>query len=260
MTPCFLLEALMQYPGRVVKVGEKDVDLVDHIVAGLTKHGYVSGSAAGSFNAELASLIRMFQAQHVDAVGNPLKVDGEVGSLTWGALFGAEPVVASLTGIASVALSKATSQIGVMEVPPGSNAGKDVEEYLGSVGLGGGYFWCMAFVHWCFLEASEDMGVENPFPKTAGCLDAWNKVKKASRVTRSQAIADPSLVSSGSVFILDYGKGLGHTGFVKNSVGGAMRTIEGNSNNDGSRNGVGVFELRRRNIMDKNLKGFINIA
>ncbi|HEY0569550.1 MAG TPA: peptidoglycan-binding domain-containing protein, partial [Xanthobacteraceae bacterium] len=97
----------MQYPGRVVKVGEKDVDLVDHIVAGLTKHGYVSGSAAGSFNAELASLIRMFQAQHVDAVGNPLKVDGEVGSLTWGALFGAEPVVTSLTGIASVALSKA---------------------------------------------------------------------------------------------------------------------------------------------------------
>jgi hypothetical protein len=133
-----------------------------------------------------------------------------------------------------------------------------VNEFLASVGLGGGQFWCMAFVHWCFMKAAEQKGVRNPFPRTAGCADAWNKTRSI-RTPKNDAIRDPSLVVPGSIFILDFGGGHGHTGFIETSIAGALKTVEGNTNTDGSSNGIGVFELSRRNVMDRSLKGFITI-
>ena len=252
----------MIYPGYVVMVGEKDKAVVAAIAVQLKARGYPP-PAGTAYDAGLASLVKLFQSQHVDAAGRPLRVDGKVGLLTWGALFGAEPVATVPTGLAGAALGNAISQIGVMESPPGSNRGPMVDQYLKAVGAPPGSFWCMAFVNWCFQQAAKDQAKDDGFPKTAGCIDAWNRVKGASPgciVTRAQAIADPSLVRPGFVFILDHGGGHGHTGFVKQGVGGALRTIEGNSNNTGSANGVGVFELNRRTIMDKDLKGFLDFT
>lgn len=253
----------MQYPGRLIKIGEKDKTIVALIVSQLAKRGYPSPAGQKDYDRALKALVMTYQSQHYDAAGRPLEVDGEVGSFTWGSLFGAEPVATAATGIAGAALGVAVSQVGVREKPPGSNSGPEVKAYLKSVGLGGGYFWCMAFVHWCFEQAAKAQGKANPFPRTAGCLDAWNRVRKSSPsrvVTRAQALADPSLVKPGMVFILDFGKGQGHTGFVKQSIGGALRTVEGNSNTGGSRNGVGVFELNHRKITAPNLKGFIDFT
>ena len=249
---------MIEYPGRVIKVGESDQAIVLQISSRLKALGYNTASPAGVYDAAFKSLIKLFQAQHVDALNRPLKIDGEIGPLTWGSIFGATTVAADGNSVAKKALAKAITQIGVREDPVGSNRGPKVEEYLGSVGLGGGYFWCMAFVYWCFKQACANPPVANPFPKTAGCIDAWNLTAQY-RVTKAKAVADPSLIVPGSVFILDYGGGNGHTGFVMESVGGALRTVEGNTNNDGSNNGIGVFELNRRNIMDRNLKGFIII-
>lgn len=253
----------MQYPGRVIKIGEADAAIVKQIVAALQKRGYAANSPPGVFDQDLKRLLKLFQSQNVDRAGVPLQVDGVVGSMTWGALFEATPVVVPSGSIATLALGMAVSQLGVMEDPPGSNAGPQVNAYLKSVGLGGGYFWCMAFVYWCFNEAAKQAGKPNPFPKTAGCIDAWNKVRAKSPqrlITRAQAMADPSLVKPGQVFILDYGKGMGHTGFVRQSFGGPLLTIEGNSNSGGSRNGLGVFELNRRKIPDPLLRGFIDFT
>ncbi|OYY90695.1 MAG: hypothetical protein B7Y45_06935 [Sphingomonas sp. 28-66-16] len=150
-----------------------------------------------------------------------------------------------------------------MEVPLGSNRGPMVDKYLASVGLSPGLFWCMAFVHFCFKQAADTRGIANPFPKTGGVLAAWNKVKSASPariVTAAQALADPARVKPGFVFILDHGGGLGHTGFVKEIQGGALRTVEGNSNPDGSRNGIGVFEINRRKLTEPHLKGFLDFT
>lgn len=47
-----------------------------------------------------------------------------------------------------------------------------------------------------------------------------------------------------------------HVGFVEEQEGGYLRTIEGNTNTDGSRNGVGVFR-RERKITS--LLGFVEI-
>lgn len=153
------------------------------------------------------------------------------------------------------------TQVGVMESPVGSNRGPEVNQYLASVEVGPGNFWCMAFIHFCFKQAASDLQIDNPFPKTGGCLEAWRRASRLGKViTQSDAVKDFSRVKPGTVFILDHGGGLGHTGFIKSCIAGSLRTIEGNSNPNGSSNGIGVFELARRNVSNKGLKGFIDFT
>ena len=51
----------------------------------------------------------------------------------------------------------AESQIGVLEIPKGSNSGPEVNEYLASANLDPGNSWCASFVNWC-LKQSEYEG------------------------------------------------------------------------------------------------------
>ena len=149
--------------------------------------------------------------------------------------------------LAQSSLEVAKRQIGVTEIPKGSNAGPEVEIYLKSVGLSKGYSWCMAFVYWCINEASKKTDNPNPLKKTAGVIDQWN-----SRPELRRTKPEP-----GYVFIMDFGKGLGHTGFVEKVFStGKIQTIEGNTNVDGSREGYAVCR-RIRSI--KACKGFLQI-
>jgi hypothetical protein len=61
------------------------------------------------------------------------------------------------------------------------------------------------------------------------------------------------------LFIISLGKGLGHSGMVIETKGGRMVTIEGNTNEGGSRNGIGVFKREARKINQVN-KGFIDYS
>ena len=246
----------MTYPGRIIRSGETDQTIVKALAARLTALGYKISSPAGVFDTGFKHTVKLFQAQHVDLQGMPLLSDGEIGPLSWGAIFGAAPVVSAAHRLAQEALRIAGTQVGVREDPLGSNKGPMVNQYLASTGTPPGFFWCMAFVHWCFQQAATSLGVPNTFPRTAGCLVAWQKAA-SFRITKQMAVADPTLVVPGSVFILDFGGGTGHTGFVEASVGGTLQTIEGNSNSDGSNNGIGVVRLNRRNVMSQSLKGFI---
>lgn len=146
------------------------------------------------------------------------------------------------------ALEIAKTQIGVQEEPKGSNSGKQVNEYLKSVGLNPGFSWCMAFVYWCFNNASKELKIVNPLIKTGGVLAHWNKAVIKYRVT------DPE---PGDIFIMDFGKGLGHTGIVESVDKGVIHTIEGNSNDEGSREG---FEVCRRSRLKSSIKGYLRYS
>lgn len=143
------------------------------------------------------------------------------------------------------ALQIAISQIGVQEHPKGSNSGPEVNQYLKSVGLSPGYSWCMAFCYWCYKRASEITGIETHILETGGVLAQWNARKNSNQILTP---------IPGCIFILDYGKGLGHTGFVERVEGEIMYTIEGNSNDDGSREG---YEVVRHKRQIKSAKGFL---
>ncbi len=257
------------FPGRLISVGESDASIVTMIQTALRQRGY-GPLNAGQFDAQMKSVVMTFQSQNVDRDGHALVVDGKVGLHTWGALF--TTIGASAPSPPSAvmlqALAIAIGQVGQMEVPLGSNRGPMVDEYLRSTGIdptkgtADQRAWCMAFVYWCFLSATHNLGVPDPLPRTAGCLDHWNSAKNvagAVRVTAKAAYADPSLIKPGLIFILDFGAGLGHTGIVESlQTGGGLVTIEGNTNADGSRTGVGVFRLNRRKLSDATLKGFVD--
>lgn len=154
-----------------------------------------------------------------------------------------------MSSLNSLSLKIAQSQNGVQEIPRNSNAGPAVESYLKSVGLGKGYAWCMAFVYWSVKEASKQLDLTSPLVKTAGVLRQWNEVDPKMKVTENP--------KTGDIFIMDYGKGQGHTGFVVEVLkNGNLKTIEGNTNDEGSREG---YEVCYRTRKPSQIKGYIRI-
>jgi len=250
----------MYYPNRYIKVGEANAEIVIEIQKKLNKLGIVSIPEDGIFDSLTKSAVKLFQSMSTDSHGNPLVSDGIVGAITWEALFGNSVENSSVNTAENKSLfdntiAVANSQVGVLEQPLGSNSGPEVEKYLASVGLPKGNSWCMAFVYYCFNEASNRLAIKNPLVKTGGCLHHWNTTI-GKKITAFQAKNNPSLIVPGSIFIIDHGSGLGHTGIVTEVVDGYVTTIEGNTNNTNSREGIGVFSLKNRKINSIN-KGFI---
>jgi hypothetical protein len=68
----------------------------------------------------------------------------------------------------------------------------------------------------------------------------------------------PTQVQPGHVFFIDTGEGHGHTGLVVGRSGNDLQTIEGNTNELGGREGIGVF-ARTRPVRQATL-GFVEFA
>jgi hypothetical protein len=260
----------MKYPGRLIKIGEKDAAIVKALKKQLNKALAASSDTVlkldpdnPNFGPSTREVVKLFQARHVDAEGRPLKQDGEVGSLTWEALFGEASVVVTTTPdsdflVTVLAIASGEEAKKVREQPKNSNKGPEVSEYLRRTGVRPGLAWCCAFVYWCFDEAAKQHGRANPMVKTAGCLHHWNHAQRkgAGRILKSQAVNNPALVKSGMIFIIDHGGGLGHTGLIEKVEGGRITTIEGNTDASKTREGGGVYRLHRK-IVEIN-KGFID--
>jgi hypothetical protein len=250
----------MNYPNRIIKEGEKDSAIVTAIQNRLQELGLGNLKGTGVFGPKTTSAVKQFQATHHDQHGNPLEMDGKLGSITWEALFGPNTVSTSAEAPSELlkhTISVAQSQIGTMEDPPGSNKGQKVNAYLASVNCPPGSFWCAAFVYWCFNDASTSLEQQNPVFKTGGCLMHWNSTK-GKKITAKEAKSALDLIKPGQIFIIDHGNGFGHTGLIEKVNGGFISTIEGNSNPSGSSNGIGVFQLERK--ISKISKGFIDYS
>ena len=152
--------------------------------------------------------------------------------------------------LALASLQMALLNDGVCEKPKGSNSGPEVNIFLKAVGLGPGSPWCMAFVYWCVNKAAADLDVKNPLQKTGGVMLQWNTTKCRKLTNRDKGI------QPGHIFIMQFGNGTGHTGFVEKIKGGLVYTIEGNTNDDGSREG---YEVARRQRTLSSIKGFIQL-
>jgi len=223
----------------------------------------------GSFDNEVTlRAVKLFQARFPDASGHALLIDGKIGAITWSAMFGTASVPSNSiapSSLVSEAIKFAETQVGVRERPLGSNRGPEVDRYLRAVGLdpvNHSFAWCVAFTHFCYQTAAQALGIENPHIKTAGVLDHWNRAgRKAgvTRITKNAAVDDPALVKPGCLFVIDLGGQLGHSGMVIDTANGRMTTIEGNTNDNGSRNGIGVFQRQARKINQIN-KGFIDYS
>jgi hypothetical protein len=138
-----------------------------------------------------------------------------------------------------------------------------VDQYLRAAGIDpgtGSYPWCAGFIVWCFDNAARQLGLASPVPRTAGVHDMWQKAGRAGfrRIPYDAAIGDPSQVQPGHVFFIDTGEGHGHTGLVVGRDGNDFQTIEGNTNELGGREGIGVF-ARSRPVRQATL-GFVEFS
>jgi hypothetical protein len=271
-------ETAPPYPGHLIKLDTEDTDSAELIQQRLRDLGFTQTARDGSreplgadgiFGSDTESAVKLFQTRHTDLHGDPLVPDGEVGSDTWGALFGRDTVHISPPEAENEFLAKvlevASGEVGVLEDPPGSNKGERVEQYMATVGVEPGDPWCVAFVFFCFSTAAKAQGIPNPMVtkkcKTGGVLDLWNRAREngVAVVLQEDALGDPSKVKPGMIFIISTGNGHGHTGLVSRVMGNRLETIEGNTNDGGSREGIGVFRREGRSIANIN-RGFIDMT
>ena len=139
-------------------------------------------------------------------------------------------------------LELALAEVGTREVPLGSNRGRRVEFYLRSCGLGPGNPWCAAFVYAMAHSAAESLSLVNPYLRSGFCphIAGW---AKDEGILSAQPVPGATFLAYGRVGKVFRAR---HTGFVTAVSGdGVFSTVEGNSNAAGSREGIGVFRLKR---------------
>jgi peptidoglycan hydrolase-like protein with peptidoglycan-binding domain len=253
------------YPGYVVDGRATDKGVVTMLQDRLNQVGCGPVDRSAVFDEKTQYAVMLFQMRHTDSFGRDLEVDGQVGSLTWSALFGrgtVPHVIANTTSdLVTSAVAIATSQLGVLEQPLGSNRGPQIEQYQEAAGIDKGEAWCAAFTYWCFQRAADSLQRINPVIKTGSVVRHWDlaRQKGIPVVMTSAARQDPELLKPGMIFIMATGGGTGHTGIVEKVIGGRLVTIEGNTNDNGSREGIGVFRRNTRNVASIN-RGFIDYS
>ncbi|MEZ5461637.1 peptidoglycan-binding protein [Dokdonella sp.] len=140
----------------------------------------------------------------------------------------------------------------------GQNCGPWVRAYM-SGNQGANWPWCAGFVTSIASQAAEIMGVPCPLPRTFSC-DVLAKDAQNSRRFRAERKFSEAELTDCHVFIArKTPNDWTHTGFAFAPSGKAFRTIEGNTNDDGSREGYEVV-LRTRTADSKDFidLGLIN--
>lgn len=145
------------------------------------------------------------------------------------------------------ALLEAAEEVGVRE-EGGDNRGKRVQEYQKEGGTVPGQPWCAAFVNWCARDAAKKLKLESSLEKVPlqayvqSYVDHFRKVEGGFLGHRHAKVGD--------LFVLWYDKlnRFGHIGFVKeiDRAKGEILTIEGNSNDQLSREGDAVVSKTRK--------------
>jgi len=129
-----------------------------------------------------------------------------------------------------------TAQIGVRELT-GNNDGKAVETYLRYVGLPKGNPWCAAFVCWNLNQA----GVANP--RSGYCPDLF-KPKQLVWLRSRKVNGVPHQTDVFGLYFPEKGR-IAHVGYIDRWTDIKVYTVEGNTNQAGSREGDGVYRKIR---------------
>lgn len=145
----------------------------------------------------------------------------------------AVPTVVPEPSQASRLVKVAASQVGVLEVPRGTNRGPQVDAYNLTCGKDMlGAPWCASFTRWCMwqIDIRSVPGAWSP---------SWYEAKRKIQ---------PNEVKAGDQGLI-YFQTLGRYAHVVAAVETVRRrevtTIEGNSNAEGGRDGFGVFRRVR---------------
>ncbi len=145
----------------------------------------------------------------------------------------------------------AVTQIGVTEVPQGSNNGPFVNMYQDDNGGDHGESWCADFVCWCLRrlvhENSPTPNIIPPRTRLAWGFADWARTVPGAKVLTGKVVPQRN-------DIVEYT--FSHVGIVKDFTNGILHAVEGNTNADGSREGYEVI-LHPRYL--SNVKALIRV-
>jgi hypothetical protein len=132
----------------------------------------------------------------------------------------------------------------------GPNRGPWVRLYMNG-NEGDAWAWCAGFACFCLRQASSTLEVALPVPISFSCDLLAASAQRAERFLGQPLPADRGRISAGSLFLIrrtpwDWT----HTGIVVRAEAEAVQTIEGNTNDAGSREGFEVCGRTRayRNV------------
>lgn len=142
----------------------------------------------------------------------------------------------------------AKAEVGIEELN-GTNCGIRVDEYKAATWLDStkGWPWCAAFVCWVVREAFVAAGASIKTkgfgrPRTAGAWDMenWSLDQDSTTWTKKPHMGD---IQPGDIVVFTFS----HIGFAISEPddNGYIRTVEGNTDSKGSREGGGVFSKIR---------------
>ena len=177
-----------------------------------------------------------------------ITADGIDGPVTWSTILAelsAKDSPLNVSGnIPEKMVQLAREEIGVSEVD-GTNCGPRVDQYKAATWLDAskGWPWCAAFICWLVRESIEDEDVKFKRPRTAGAWDFENWAKQ--QIANGGDLRKPTNedIKAGDIVVFTFS----HIGLAVKDIDsrGYVKTIEGNTNGAGSREGGSVLEKKR---------------
>lgn len=144
----------------------------------------------------------------------------------------------------------ALAEVGVREVPPGSNKGPRVNDYKSATNLPATepWYWCAAFICWLVREALLELSIPQTKtfrrPVTAGAWDFIRWSKEQDNTTSTKMHPKWADIRAGDILVFN---NVSHIGLcVKTPTSNTMQTVEGNAGDDEGRNGDGVYKKNTR--------------
>ena len=137
------------------------------------------------------------------------------------------------------------------EEPRDSNTGPRVLQYQRATWLPGtGWPWCAAFICWGLqqIENERELGLGFNRPQTAGAWDFenWARAQKLRLMKPRQSIL------AGDILCFTFS----HIGLaIADESNGYVRTVEGNTDQSGDREGGGVYiQSRKISLVRSNIR------
>lgn len=195
------------------------------IPSGATSYGYATASVnqnTGAAQYGTAAVGSGGGATTLQPPGTPVSANGSLANL----------------------IAIARKEIGVRETS--TDRGPGIEKYWKASNSPGGYggYWCAVYV--CWVVQQSGIFSEKDRPKSPSCfrapdsIEAWGR--KSSPATT--LTTKPTQIKAGDIVIFSSS----HIGIATgdSDAGGGFMSIEGNTTEAGSRNGIAVVEKRRK--------------